>query len=109
MRFRSAERARLVTMEVLRRFEFEPQFMLMSGVIAREGRDAQPQVLLKGSPPEVLPLLDSGRLPEAWSKVITVDLVIKVLIRIVLMMLLIICPHDDHKRATAVIKVVFSP
>ena len=76
MRFRSAERARLVTMEVLRRFEFEPQFMLMSGVIAREGRDAQPQVLLKGSPPdlEVLPLLDSGRLPEAWSKVITVDI-----------------------------------
>lgn len=60
-------------MAVLRRFEFEPQFLLMSGVIAREelgrNQNVEAQVLLKGSPHELMPLVDCDRLPQTWNKV----------------------------------------
>ena len=59
-------------MHVLRRFEFEPQFLLMSGVIAMEdnaGPSAEPQVLLKGAPQELSPLLGRDKLPKAWNEV----------------------------------------
>ncbi|KAL3140947.1 hypothetical protein ABBQ32_005472 [Trebouxia sp. C0010 RCD-2024] len=72
LRSTSAGQTTMVTMQVLRRFEFEPQFLLMSGVIAMEdnaGRNAEPQVLLKGAPQEVIPLLGGrDKLPKAWSE-----------------------------------------
>ncbi|KAL3140952.1 hypothetical protein ABBQ32_005476 [Trebouxia sp. C0010 RCD-2024] len=72
LRSRSAGQTTMVTMQVLRRFEFEPQFLLMSGVIAVEdnaGRNAEPQVLLKGAPQELTPLLGGrDKLPKAWDE-----------------------------------------
>ncbi|KAL3153004.1 hypothetical protein ABBQ38_012031 [Trebouxia sp. C0009 RCD-2024] len=72
LRSRSAGQSTMVTMQVLRRFEFEPQFLLMSGVIAMEnnaGRNAEPQVLLKGAPRDLTPLLGGrDKLPKAWDE-----------------------------------------
>lgn len=64
----------MVTMQVLRRFEFEPNYLLMSGVIAMEdysydGRSAEPQVWLKGAPHELIPLLGPDKLPKTWDEV----------------------------------------
>ena len=59
-------------MEVLRRFEFEPRFTLMSGVIAREttaGHTAQLQVLLKGPPLELAQFVQHDKLPATTQKV----------------------------------------
>ena len=59
-------------MQVLRRFQFEPHFLLMSGVIAMEdnaGHSAEPQVLLKGAPQELIPLLGRDKLPKTWDEV----------------------------------------
>ena len=60
-------------MHVLRRFDFQPQFLLMSGVIAIEdnaGPSAEPQVLLKGAPQELLPFLGGrDKLPKTWNEV----------------------------------------
>ncbi len=72
LRPKPGEPARLVTLEVLRRFEFEPQMLLMSGVIAREShpaRRADPQVLLKGSPHESMQLVDPATVPEHLDQV----------------------------------------
>ncbi|KAL3153008.1 hypothetical protein ABBQ38_012035 [Trebouxia sp. C0009 RCD-2024] len=69
LRSRSGGQSTMVTMQVLRRFEFEPQFLLMSGVIAMEdnaGGNAEPQVLLKGAPQELIPLLGGrDKLPKS--------------------------------------------
>lgn len=72
LRSSSAEPARVVTMEVLRRFAFEPRFTVLSGVIAREttaGHSAQPQVLLKGPPLELAQFVQHDKLPATWQKV----------------------------------------
>jgi len=72
LRPKPGEPARLVTLEVLRRFEFEPQMLLMSGVIARESHpahSAEPQVLLKGSPHEIMHHLDPATVPQQFEKV----------------------------------------
>ena len=72
LRSSSREPARLVTLEILRRFEFEPDFQLMSGVIAHESNtiaSAQPQVLLKAAPYEVSQFVDPNSIPANWDQV----------------------------------------
>ena len=61
-----------MTLEVLRRFDFEPDFQLKSGVIAQESNikgSAQPQVLLKGSRYGVLQSVDPSTIPANWDQV----------------------------------------
>ena len=72
LRLSRREPARLVKLEILRRFEYDALIM-MSGVIVKAESSSstceRAQVLIKGAPYEVSQLAEPDTLPKDWAQV----------------------------------------